>query len=109
MLHTINGLGHVVQARSAVGVQKRQRMVWAEVIRMGFMEKGTMTQSLKVWICCKEGGRRNGVALVRMGTCLDSSEASLLGTPGLCRDAEDECWGRRSSGRAGRQPDCRWL
>lgn len=37
-------LGHVVQARRAVGVSKRQRLVWAEVIRTGFMENGTRIQ-----------------------------------------------------------------
>ena len=53
----MNVLGHVVQARSAVGVQKRQRSAWAEGIRTGFRESRARGQGLKIQMCCKEGGR----------------------------------------------------
>lgn len=63
-------------------------------------------QCLKARICCKEGGRRKGAALVRMEICEDSDEASLLGTQDYVGLLGPSCWGWRSSGRAGRQPDC---
>ena len=49
----MNVLGHVVQARSAVGVQKRQRSAWAEGIRTGFRESRARAQGLKIQMCCK--------------------------------------------------------
>lgn len=72
----------MVQARSAVGVQKRQRSAWAEGIRTGFRESRARAQCLKVQICCKEGGRKKGAVLVKMRASLDSDEADEASPPG---------------------------
>lgn len=76
----MNGLGHVVQARRAVGVQKRQGLVWAEAIRTGFTENRAQTPCSQVWIHCEEGGRRQGGPFVGNRNRQDSREAGALRT-----------------------------
>lgn len=44
--------------------------------------------------------------VVRIGICRGSNEAGLLGTQDCAGMLGPSCWGRGSSGRAGRQPRC---